>query len=137
MGALKLTRTAPSEHDIQSHFVDWLRIMTAAKPGLGLMFAIPNGGARNIITATKLRAEGVLAGVPDMFLPVAAAGHHGLFIEFKTQAGRLSIEQSRLFPLLIDRGYQVSICRSVAEAIETVCQYIGWRKGENGHAEVN
>src|SRR5262245_64718583 len=48
-----------------------------------LCFAIPNGGARDVITAGRLKAEGVRAGVPDVCLPVARAGYHGLFLEVK------------------------------------------------------
>src|SRR5262245_2454932 len=64
-----------------------------------LCFAIPNGGARDTITAGRLKAEGVKAGVPDCFLPVARGGWFGLFMEFKkperekTRNGGLSDSQ--------------------------------------------
>lgn len=34
-----------------------------------VMYAIPNGGRRDAITGARLKAEGVLAGVPDIFWP--------------------------------------------------------------------
>lgn len=35
-----------------------------------LLFAIPDGGRRDAVTGAHLKAEGVRAGVPDMFLAV-------------------------------------------------------------------
>lgn len=54
-----------------------------AVPELLDMFAIPNGGLRDKITASNLKREGVKPGVPDILLPVARGGFHGLFIEMK------------------------------------------------------
>src|SRR5262245_57218105 len=48
-----------------------------------LCFAIPNGGARDVITAGRLKAEGVKAGVPDVCCPVARWRWHSLYLEFK------------------------------------------------------
>ena len=42
-------------------------------PDLELLHAIPNGGKRDKVTAAKLKAEGVKAGIPDIFLPVPKA----------------------------------------------------------------
>lgn len=54
-----------------------------AVPELEDMFAIPNGGKRDKITAANLRREGVKRGVPDVFLPVRRGAWAGLFIELK------------------------------------------------------
>ena len=60
------------EHQLQVECVKWFRFQY---PKLAnLLFAIPNGGLRNIKVATKLKAEGVLAGVPDLFLAIPAQG---------------------------------------------------------------
>ena len=44
------------------------------------IFHIPNGGSRNVKAAKNLKRQGVKAGVPDLFVPVARRGCHGLFI---------------------------------------------------------
>ena len=54
-----------SEHAEQAGFVTWFR---TKYPGT-LIFAIPNGGKRDIVTAKKLQMEGVTPGVPDLFIP--------------------------------------------------------------------
>lgn len=53
-----------------------------------LLFAIPNGGERNIIVAAKMRATGTKADVSDICLAVARRGYHGLFIELKKFGGK-------------------------------------------------
>ena len=67
------------EHKLQCLCVEWFRYWYPK----GTIFAIPNGGARNVVTAAKLKAEGVLAGVPDLCVPMARCGFHGLYIELK------------------------------------------------------
>ena len=57
--------TVPTEHAEQVGFVQWFR---AHFPRV-LIFAIPNGEKRAISVARRLRAEGVVAGVPDLYVP--------------------------------------------------------------------
>ena len=60
-----------------------------------LIFHIPNGSWRDPRTAVKLKKEGVVAGVPDLFCP-----KHHLWIEVKTEKGKLSPEQSAMHQYL-------------------------------------
>lgn len=50
-----------SEHDQQVAVVEWYDLNGIP------VFAIPNGGIRHKRTAAMLKAEGVKAGVPDLF----------------------------------------------------------------------
>jgi len=54
-----------TEHEEQREFVMWMR---QTHPDARI-FAIPNGGQRNRATGAKLKAEGVSAGVPDLYIP--------------------------------------------------------------------
>ena len=54
-----------SEHWEQSHFVSWFR-QTFSQDDVRI-FAIPNGGSRGLREGVKFKAEGVSAGVPDLF----------------------------------------------------------------------
>src|SRR5512146_3037070 len=74
---------------------------------LGLLYAVPNGGARFKATAAALQDEGVQAGVPDLCLPVPAGGHHGLWIELKRErGGRVEPAQHERLDTLAWLGYR-------------------------------
>ena len=62
-------------------------------PQLRLMYAIPNGGKRDKITASNLKAEGVKAGMLDVCLPWPNCGKHGLYIELKVGKHKPTEEQ--------------------------------------------
>ena len=90
-----------------------------------LLFAIPNGGARHIITAVRMKREGVRAGVPDLFLAAPNKTSYGLFLEMKAgKAGRVSPAQDEMQKILSAHGYAVAVCRSFDEAKTTIEEYL-------------
>jgi hypothetical protein len=116
------------EHLIQCRVIEWRDYMMNQDDRLRNLFAIPNGGLRNKTVAKKLKAEGVVAGIPDLFLawpqfhcrpPIA-----GLFIEIKTPKGKLSEAQNERHKNLRRGGYQVEVCRSAEETIELIKDYL-------------
>lgn len=118
---------AGSESAEQKEFFRWWSLWhRQAHPNL-VCFAIPNGGRRDAITGARLKAEGVKAGIPDIFLAKAASGKSGLFIEMKTRRGRVSESQRDLFPLLEAQGYGVAVCRGWREAADAVEAYLAGR----------
>ncbi len=106
----------------------WFRL---AHPRL-LLYAVPNGGQRNAIVAAKLKAEGVLAGVPDLFLAVPSGTAHGLYIEMKNgKKGVVSESQRTVMAALKAQGYATAVCRSFDEFRTTVDEYLnGFSLGE-------
>ena len=87
-----------SEHLEQVRLVSWFR---KTYPGVRV-FAIPNGGHRGASQGAALKAEGVQAGVPDLFVPA-----WGMWIEMKREkGGTLSPAQSDWISYLDDCGYQ-------------------------------
>jgi hypothetical protein len=110
----------PTEHAIQAAFFEWALLHPEAKRA----FAVPNGGLRSKAVAGKLKAEGVRSGVPDVCLPKARGGYHGLFIEFKSASGRLTDAQHQELALLEADGYAVAVCRSTEAAVELVAAYL-------------
>lgn len=106
--AMRLTVSLPSEHEEQAGFVQWFR----AKWPRVLIFAIPNGGKRNISTAKKLKAEGVVPGVPDLFIPA-----WGIWIEMKRQkGGRTSSDQDGMISYLESIGHHVIVGYGATDA---------------------
>lgn len=76
-----------TEHAHQVAYFMWAA-MTLTPEVNNVLFAIPNGGYRDPKTAGNLKAEGVKAGVGDVFLAQAVWPYHGLFMEFKVPGDR-------------------------------------------------
>ena len=118
-------RLLPTEGEEQSRLFSWCRMQLWQHPELELLFHIPNGGSRNKAEAGRFKAEGVKAGVPDLLLPVARGGYHGLFIELKRlDGGRVSTEQKAWMDKLKGQGYQAAVCRGWEEASEALLGYL-------------
>jgi len=105
-----------SEHDEQVGFVVWFR---ARFQGV-LILAVPNGGKRHPATARKLKAEGVVPGVPDLFVP-----EWNLWVEMKrAKGGRLSPDQRQVIAYLEEIGHHVIVGHGAEDASR---QLIAWR----------
>lgn len=111
-----------SEHDEQVALVNWFD--TAYSLYKGRLAATPNGGKRHIKTAVSLKAEGVRAGYPDLFLPVAKKDYHGLHIELKVKKGRLSDSQKDWLNFLNSQGYKAVCCHGWDEARAVIIDYL-------------
>lgn len=93
------------ESQEQNLVVSWARAHEKTTHGLSLLHSVPNGGFRNKREAARLQGEGALAGVPDLHLPVARRGFHGLYIEMKTAGGRVTKEQDRFLQAVANEEY--------------------------------
>jgi hypothetical protein len=89
-----------------------------------VMFHVPNGGHRHIKTAFDLKQEGVKAGVPDYFVPYPTKSKHGLFIELKTETGRLSKVQQDYLDRLEKLGYECVTAYGWQQAVEFLENYL-------------
>ncbi len=110
-----------SEHQDQKALIDWTELKGFP---YNLIFAIPNGGLRRKAVAGKLKAEGVKAGVPDLFLPVPRKGFHGLFIELKIGKNKPTKLQLEKFEELTNQGYLVVLCYGWQSAMEAIENYL-------------
>jgi hypothetical protein len=119
------------EHGEQVALIDWCSLHIKQAPELELIFAIPSGGHRHKKTAGKLKAEGVKAGVPDLFLPVARLGFHGLWIEMKVKGGRIRPVQFWWLEQLVEQGYMHQVCWSFEEARDLLMAYLGYEWDPN------
>ena len=121
------TAGAGSESQEQQSLFAWW-FWSASRWPDAVMFAIPNGGWRSLRTAARLKAEGVLAGVPDIFLAAPRGSSHGLFIEMKrVHGGTVSKAQRVVMARLEAAGYACRVCRGFAEAREAVEGYLNGR----------
>lgn len=113
-----------SEGSQQKALMVWAALASSQYPQLKYLFHIPNGGTRNIREAVELKAQGVKAGVPDLFLPCPSNGYHGCFLELKVGKNRPSIEQLAWMHMLREFGYYCKVCYSWIEAKETLISYL-------------
>lgn len=111
-----------TEHAEQVALINWFRLQH--KQYATYLFAIPNGGVRNIGTAVKLKKEGVLAGVPDLFLMIPMNGYHGLWIEMKAKGGRVSDSQKEFMGAATLMGYPAVVCFGFDEAKNAINNYL-------------
>lgn len=111
-----------SEHQEQKTLITWFRLQYPLYARC--LFAIPNGGMRNKVIAVKLKAEGVTAGVSDLFLMIPRGGKHGLFIEMKALDGKPTEAQKEFIALANLMNYQAVICKGFDEAKKVVANYI-------------
>jgi hypothetical protein len=113
-----------SEHDEQMALFKWSAHLSLAHPELGLLFAIPNGGKRDKLIAIQMQREGVKPGVPDICLPVARQGWHGLFIELKAGKNKPTAYQLEWLDRLAEQGYLAVVCYGWQDAVEVIKDYL-------------
>ena len=128
-------RPHQSEDSIQMSCVSWFRV---AHPELArLLHHSANEGKRTTrIVHThagtrvvcsggaRLKAMGMQTGFPDLFLAVPSRGMHGLFIEMKSETGRLEPSQREMLALLSEQGYATAVCRSLDDFQDVVDSYL-------------
>lgn len=115
----------PSEGYEQATLFHWAKMVEYKYPELRMMFHIPNGGSRGKAEAARFKAEGVKAGVSDIFLSVPSGSYHGLYIEMKRQrGGRVSQEQKDFQTDASEYGYKCCVCHGWEEAKNEIINYI-------------
>ncbi len=117
-------RLTGSESEEQIALFQWAEVMSGKRPELALLYHVPNGGARMAATAGRLKAEGVKAGVPDVCLPVARGGYHGMYIEMKVKPNKPTKLQLVWLSELSKQGYQTAVCYSWQEAATLIEKYL-------------
>lgn len=102
------------EESIQVACVKWFRLQY---PNL-VIFAVPNGGSRNLYEAKNMKESGTLAGVADLI--IVGNGGRVLFVEMK--AGKNKQEDSQvLFQNKVEKlGHKYIICRSREQFMKEV-----------------
>jgi len=72
-----------TESQLQQKMIIWFKNEYQIK-GKGLIFAVPNGGSRNILEAKNLKLTGQMAGVSDL---IVLLNNKCIFIEVKVEKG--------------------------------------------------
>ena len=93
----------------------------------GYVWSNPNGGHRHKATAKRMKAEGQMPGVWDVFVAVCTHGYGGMFIEFKvppqrTAENRLT-DRQREFRTRLQSDYRFEVHTDAVEAYKAVLRY--------------
>ncbi len=113
-------RNAQPEAVEQAKVIAWARANERNYPYLWMLHSSLNGLKRTKNAQGKAKHQGMLSGVPDLFLPVKNNYFVGLYIEMKSAKGRVSVEQSRYLKCAAENGYSVVVCYSASDAINTI-----------------
>ena len=116
-------RNAQPEAIEQAKVVAWARANENNYPYLWMLHSSLNGLKRTKNAQGKAKSQGMLSGVPDLFMPVAIGDSKGLYIEMKSAKGRISPEQSKFLRAASDFGYSSFICYSADDAIDKIKGY--------------
>lgn len=111
-----------NESKLQQSCITWFRYQY---PELKeLLFAVPNGGARNKVEAGIMKAEGVTPGVADLILLIPKQGCGSLCIEMKAGKGKQSEYQKEWQKQAEKYGNRYIMCRSLDEFIVQIRNYL-------------
>lgn len=105
------------EEDEQIAFVQWCDILNIP------VIHIPNEGKRSAYMGAKLKSMGLRGGVPDLLIPCARGGYHGLFIEMKVGNNKPTEKQKQWLQRLSEGGYACTVCYGTDEAIRATKKY--------------
>jgi len=83
-------------------------------PGL-LFWHTPSGGYRHKMEASKFKRMGTIPGVPDLFFPSLK-----LFLELKTEKGKVSKVQKEVMAKLSACGYRCEVAYGLDEAKQII-----------------
>jgi len=72
----------------------------------------------------RLRELGLCPGEPDLFFAIPVSPYHGLYIEMKTQGGRISPIQKEVHDDLREMGFLVMVCWTSNAAIAAIQSYL-------------
>lgn len=110
------------EHKIQVACVRWFRLKY---PKLkNVLFAIPNGGRRDVVTGAKLKEEGATSGVSDLILLKSNRFYGELCIEMKKPGGHQSPAQKEWQKDAEANGAKYVVCKSLDEFMKVTTDYL-------------
>lgn len=113
-----------SEHALQVEIVNRSLALAEKFPEILLLHAVPNGDFRGWGVGVKLKAEGVIPGVPDLCMPVARGGFHGFYMELKRKGGHVRPDQWEFMEALHEQGYFVRVTNHLGTALEIIQNYL-------------
>lgn len=110
------------ESKIQKNCVKWFRLQY--KSLSKLLISVPNGGKRDVITASILKAEGAVPGASDLLFLKPNQFYGCLCIEMKKPKGIQSDSQKEWQREVERAGNKYVVCYSLEEFRKEINNYL-------------
>lgn len=109
---------AVSESDLQRRVVRWLR-------GQGLpCYATSNERSDSARQISRLKAQGMTPGIPDLTVPVPSGPYGALYIELKRGGNDLTPAQAEQIRALEEAGNACVVCYTLGQVQTFVREYL-------------
>lgn len=115
----------------QQAVVKWAELASKRYPPLKWLHSSQAGVKLSITQARIAKAEGLKAGIADLFLPYPSKEYAGLYIEMKrpktvtSAKGTLSEAQREFLDYANSVGYKAVVSYGANEAIAEIKKYLG------------
>jgi hypothetical protein len=106
--------------------IDIVRYLKQVLPDGCIVHHSPNEGKRSVQFNAKLKRMGMVAGWPDIEIVANPDNYYpqqlptGIFIEIKTDSGKLTDNQKTVIAMLEDNQQHVAVCKSINEVDQFV-----------------
>jgi len=119
----KATRP-PKESDEQTILFKYLWGVKRLSLCYSTQNGVKIGGDRKFGIIAQMKKTGLKKGIPDICIPYARGGFHGLYIEMKRQKGGvISDDQHQIAECLRAEGYKSVFCKGFEDAKKVVDDY--------------
>ena len=113
------------ESQYQCAVIQYCKYLEAQIPALKWIHCSLNGARLTPHRAARAKAEGMKAGIFDLFWPVPSGKWHGLYIEMKKPNGKLTDLQKEFLEFGERQGYCMRVAFDPQEAMKIIKQYYG------------
>lgn len=125
---MKNKQITGKDNSYEKHTEDWHQkqlIQWARKyPWSQFLYHIPNETTGGMGWVMRNRQMGCRKGVPDLCMPIPMQGFNGLYIELKTERGRLEADQKKWLDALSTMGYRAEVCYGWEAARDLLKEYM-------------
>lgn len=112
------------EHNLQCSIVQWASLHKGRYPELESLYAIKNEGLRSLRLGKDFIESGMKRGMPDLCLPVPRGGYGALFIELKSDSGKLSESQKEILRMLMSFGNLCLVAKTYERVTQVIIDYL-------------
>ena len=108
------------EQHIQEAVVNYVRFNYP-----NIIFTCAPANAKSMLQGIRNKKMGYCKGWPDLFFAQPAKGYHGLFVELKTEDGKIDKKnQQSIIDSLNAVGYKAVVCYGFNQAVDTINEYL-------------